>query len=348
MTLALQTAALFAQPAAAAAWAPIIPKGARIGATGHATIRVAPPSPTGDVKINRPTYDGPVGFYAQEEGLSMAEAGKRLSEQWALRPALNRLEERLRKAEPDNYVSARVIHQPDWSYTLCFKRDPEATLRKYQVNPRFKAVKAAYIEAELKTLTAPWLKRFDQQRIGTVYGIDPSGGHVSMTLPITTAEFEAIAVREGWGDVPAALRLSFATEHRVPRIDPRVAPLMRGFTSESQATTMQMERGESGRVTLDKGCLRLAGNVQAKGPLVVFHRETALGRDAQGDLATIDRRTGKATGRIGEMWSWAGPNPGTEFDGLAELKTQCGDGPFVNVGNPESDARFEARYARLK
>ena len=228
MTLALQTAALFAQPAAAAAWAPIIPKGARIGATGHATIRVAPPSPTGDVKINRPTYDGPVGFYAQEEGLSMAEAGKRLSEQWALRPALNRLEERLRKAEPDNYVSARVIHQPDWSYTLYFKRDPEATLRKYQVNPRFKAVKAAYIEAELKTLTAPWLKRFAQQRIGTVYGIDPSGGHVSMTLPITTAEFEAIAVREGWGDVPAALRLSFATEHRVPRIDPRVAPLMRG------------------------------------------------------------------------------------------------------------------------
>ena len=76
----------------------------------------------------------------------------------------------------------------------------------------------------------------------------------------------------------------------------------------------------------------------------MFHRETGIGLDAQGYLAIIDRRTGRAKGRIGEMWSWAGPNPGTQFDGLEELKAACGDGPVTNVGNPESEARFQARY----
>ncbi|MCY7280840.1 MAG: hypothetical protein LH610_08100 [Sphingomonas bacterium] len=306
----------------------------------------APPSPTGDVKSARPSYDGPVEYYAQEEGLTIDEARKRLSEQWAFQPIFERLEGRLRKAEPDNYVSARINHKPDWHYTLSFKRDPEATLRKYQVNPRFKAAKAAYTEAELKALVAPWLQRFAEERIGTGYAIDPTKGSVSISIPITAAEFRAIAVRKGWGDVPAAIHLSFAAEHHVPWFDPRVAALLRGFASENQATTLQMQRGESGRVVLDDGCLRLAGKGKQKGALVVFHRETGIGLDAQGYLAAVDRRSGKATGRIGEDMSWAAPNPGTEFDGLEHLKAACGDGPVINVGNPESTARFEARYRR--
>ena len=106
---------------------------------------------------------------------------------------------------------------------------------------------------------------------------------------------------------------------------------------------MQPEAGFSGRVILDDGCLRLATRGKSKGPLAVFHRETGIGIDEHGYLAAIDRKTGKARGRIGEMWSWAGPNPDTGFDGLEELKSACGDGPLVNVGNPESQARFKAR-----
>ena len=319
-----------------------------VGETGFATVLRAPPSPTGGVQSQRPTYNGPIEFYAQEEGLSLAEARKRISEQRAFQPIFERLQARLQKHEPDNYVSARINHQPDWSYTLFFKRDPEATLRKYQVNPRFKAAKASYTEAELKALAAPWLRRFADEGIADVYGMDPTAGTVSITIPITRAEYQAIAERRGWGEVPAPITLSFAAEHPFPRVDPRVASLLRGFASESRATTMQMEAGFSGRVILDDGCLRLAGKGQTKGPLVVFHRETGIGLDAQGYLAAIDRRTGTATGRIGEMWSWPGPNRGKEFAGLEELKAACGDGPIVNVGNPESEARFEARYARRK
>lgn len=320
------------------------PKGAVIGRNGYATIMRVPPSPTGDVKPQRPTYNGPIEWYAQEEGLTVPEARKRLSEQMGFMPIFERLQERLRRLEPDNYVSARINHKPDWHYVLFFKRDPEATLRRYSVNPRFKVAKAAMTEAELKALAAPWLARFEKAGIADVHGTDPIAGTASMTIPITRAQFDVIAAREGWGEVPAAIKLHFAADHQVPRVDPRVAPYLRGFASASRATTLQMERGEGGRVVLDNGCLRLAGNRKVKGPLVVFRRETGIGLDAQGYLAIIDRGTGKSKGRIGELWGWAGPNPDKEFDGLEELKAACGDGPIVNVGNPESEARFEARY----
>lgn len=322
------------------------PPGATVGRTGFATILRVPSSPTADVVSLRPTYNGPIEFYAQEEGLTITEARKRISEQMGFVPIFEQLQERLRRMEPDNYVSARIEHHPDWHYTLAFKRDPESTLRRYSVNPRFKAAKAAMTEAELKALAAPWLARFANAGIVDVYGIDPTAGRVSITIPITRADFDAIAARERWGGVPAPISLHFAADHQVPRVAPRVAPWLRGFASERRATILQMEAGASGRVILDNGCLRLAGPGKAKGPLVAFHRETGIGLDAAGYVATIDRRTGKATGRIGEMWSWAAPNPGTEFDGLEALKAACGDGPIVNVGNPESAARFNARYRR--
>ncbi len=325
-----------------------VPKGARVSASGFATIRVAPPSPTADVRSQRPTYNGPIEFYAQEEGLTIAEARKRMSEQMAFQPVFERLEERLRRLEPDNYVSARINHKPDWHYVLFFKRDPEATLRRYSVNPRFKVARAAYTEAELKALAAPWLERFAKAGIADVYGTDPIAGTASMTIPITLAAYREIAARNGWGEVPAAIKLHFAQDHQVPRVDPRVAPWLRGFASASRATTLQMERGEGGRVVLDNGCLRFEGKGKVKGPLVVFRRETGIGLDAQGYLAIIDRGSGKPKGRIGELWVWAGPNPDKEFDGLEELKAACGDGPVVNVGNPQSEARFEARYAKAK
>ena len=324
---------------------PVLPKGATmVGKAAHATIRKVPPSPTGDVEPQRQNYRTVSEWYAQEEGLPLEEARKRLSEQMGIQPIFERLQERLRKHEPDNYVSARLNHKPDWFYTLYFKRDPAATLRRYHVNPRFKAAKASYTEAELKALVEPWSKRFMEERIGFTYFPFPAEGRAEIMMTITAAEYRAIAARRGWGDVPAPIQLGFAKELPFPRVDPRIAPLLRGFASESQATGLQMQRGEGGWVVLDDGCLRLEVKGGKKGPLAVFHQETGIGLDAQGYLAIIDRRTGNAKGRIGETWSWAGPNPGEEFDGLEELKGACGDGPIVNVGNPESEARFKARH----
>lgn len=326
----------------------VLPEGATmIGQSTFATIRVAPPSPTGDVVSQRPTYRSQDEWYAQEAGVTIAEALKRNAEQAALRPAVERLRVRLASAEPDNYVDVKMIHRPDWGYIFYFKRDPAATLAKYSVNPRFRAAQAAFTHAELNSIVAPWAKRFGEAGILNGYGINAIESRVELSMGVTAAEYRALAKPKGWGEIPAPIMLSFAGDLPFARIDPRIAGLLRGFASESRATMMQMEAGFEGQVVLIDGCLRRKTKDGSKGPLAVFHQETGIGLDAQGYLAAIDRRTGKASGRIGEMWSWAGPNPGMRFDGLDALKAACGDGPIVNVGNPESRARFKARYARV-
>lgn len=322
-----------------------VPTGAVIGKSGFATILRAPASPTRDVVSTRPTYNGPYEWYAQENGISLTESKKRNGEFLAFRPTLDRLVERLRTHEPDNFVSVRMNHQPDWSYTLFFKRDPEATLRRYSVNPRVRAAKADFTEAELKALADPWVRRFGEAGIMGAFSIDTIGGKVSIMMQITEPEYRTMALANNWGTLPGPLQLSFARAPDVPRVNPGVAHYLRGFASASRSTGLQMEAGFEGRVVLQDGCLRMAvpGKPRSKGPLAVFRRETGIGLDDQGYLAIVDRATGKVKGRIGEMWSWAGPNPDKEFDGLEQLKAACGDGPVVNVGNPESKARFEAR-----
>ena len=79
----------------------------------------------------------------------------------------------------------------------------------------------------------------------------------------------------------------------------------------------------------------------------MFHKETGIGLDADGYLALIDRRTGKPTGRVGEMFAWGAPNPsGEEMPEVIALRARCGTGPVVNVGHPESKAAFDRRYSR--
>ena len=230
-TLALLMTAPLGQSIFAAVPAPIIPKGATVGTSGHATIRVAPPSPTGDVKSRRPTYRTVSEWYAQENGLSLAAARTRMAGQQALQPVFERLRHRLSQAEPNNYVDARLVHQPDWGYVLYFKRDPEATLRKYSVNPRFKGAGASYTRAELEKLLAPWARRFAEANILGFYTANGIESRVEMSIAVTAQEYHALAKAKGWGEVPAPIKLNFPGDLPFPRVDPRIANLLRGFAS---------------------------------------------------------------------------------------------------------------------
>ncbi|HXG80377.1 MAG TPA: hypothetical protein VNJ05_01100, partial [Sphingomicrobium sp.] len=164
-------------------------------------------------------------------------------------------------------------------------------------------------------------------------------------LSVTEDEYREIAAKEGWGPVPEAIKLGFVRALAIPAVDPKVAPFLRHFASERRATVFQLEALGTGRIILRDGCLRLADN--GKELLVMFHKETGIGLDDQGYLALIDRRTGKPTGRIGEMFAWGAPNAANEdMPEVIELRARCGTGPLVNVGNPESKAAFDLRYSR--
>ena len=270
-----------------------------------------------------------------------AETRAAIARQQALLGEFSQLQAKLRIDEKGNYTDARIVHEPDWAYLLFFKNEPQRTLAKYTKNPRFKAAQGRYTQEELHALVAPWAKRFEAEKIVAGYSLDATYGVAEMMMSVSAAEYRAIAARNGWGAPPDAIKLGFSRDLVIPAIDPRAAPLLRGFAYERRATVMQLEAGFSGRIILDDGCLRLESKT---GLLVVFHQETGVGFDADGQLSLINRITGKASGRIGEMLSWAGPNGGTDLIGIDDLKARCGEGPVFNVGNPESKAVFDARY----
>lgn len=316
----------------------LVATGARIEPSGFATVEHAPPVPYPDEPPPPESWPGEERWYAQTHGLSAAEVRRRQREQQALRPEFERLIALLRVREAGNFTAPRVVHKPDWAYVLYFKRDPERTLAKYASHPRIKAAFARYSHEQLTSLAGPWVDRFVAHKLAVGWGGDASYGVAEIMMNVTEEEYQAVAEREGWGPVPDGVVLRFSRPLGHPGVEDRAKPFVRIFAQNSRATTMQPEAGFSGRITMRDGCL-YSGKA-----LAYFHRETGIGIDEQGYLALTDRRTGKSKGRIGEWFSWAGPNRISEdMPMVRELRRRCGNAPIDNVGNPESTAQFRLR-----
>ena len=333
--------AVMTSATSAASQAPVrfVPTGATIEASGFATIERAPPVPYPDQpppSENRPHSEA--AWYARDLGISIEEAEQRQQEQQALRPEFERLITLLREKEPGNFTAPRIVHKPDWAYVLYFKREPDRTLAKYASDPRFKAALARYSQEELEAIARPWVDRFVAHKLAGGWGSDATYGTAEIMMSVTEDEYRAIAEREGWGPVPDALVLRFSAPLDHPSVEERAKPFIRIFAQNRRSTTMQLEAGLSGRITMRDGCL-YSGDA-----LAYFHRETGIGIDEQGYVALTDRRTGKSKGRIGEWFSWAGPNSISEdMPMVRELRERCGNAPIANVGNPESSAEFRVR-----
>ena len=338
VSVAMGAAAACAATAAIAAPA-FVPTEAKIEPSGFATIDRAPPVPYPDEPPpaeNRPHSEA--AWYARDLGISVEEAERRQREQQALRPEFERLIALLRLREAGNFTAPRIVHKPDWAYLLFFKRDPERTLAKYSSHPRIRAALARYSEEELEALARPWVNRFVAHKLAGGWGSDATYGVAEIMMNVTEDEYRAIAAREGWGPLPDAVVLRFSGPLDHPGVEPRARPFVRIFAQNRRNTTMQPEAGISGRITMRDGCL-YSGKA-----LAYFHRETGIGVDEQGYLALTDRRTGKSKGRIGEWFSWAGPNQISEdMPMVRELRQRCGNAPIDNVGNPESAAQFRVR-----
>jgi hypothetical protein len=320
------------------------PTGARIEPSGFASVERAPPRRYSDAPPpaeDRPTSEA--GWYARSLGISEAEATRRKREQNALRPELERLTTLLRQREAGNFTALRVIHQPDWAYEFYFKRDPQSTLARYTVNPRFRAALARYTREELEALIKPWTERFTRHRLTGGWGLDDTRGRAEIMMDVTEEEYREVAAREGWGALPDTIDLRFSSPVRHPAVEEAARPFVRLLAQNNRGTGIQLTAGTIARIVLRDGCLIVGG---ATGPyqLAYFHRETGIGVDADGYLVLKDRMTGENRGRIGEWFSWAGPNAVDETSPMVkELRTRCGSAPLLNVGNPSSAYQFRVR-----
>ena len=291
-----------------------------------------------------PTGSGKT-IYAEIAGVSNAEAEKRLKEQAAARPEFERLTRTLRAKERGNYTDAELIHRPDWAYLIYFKRDPAQTLAKYTSNPRFQARSAPYTEAELVRLTKPWIDRLEAERLTTGYAMNVRQGRADIDMLVSEEEFAAIAQRHGWEQPPGIINLKFDAAPTGPAVDPAVAPRIRIFPQSDRNLGMTNQAALGGRIILNDGCFQVIGHDGSK-MLAYFAREVGVGVDGSGYLS-LYRRTDERRhlGRVGEMFTWAGPIPIDESAPMVrELRAQCGNAPLMHVGIPDSTALFNARY----
>lgn len=326
---------------------PALPTGAAtVGTTTFATVLDAPADEEAvageraarQASLNRRTWHG------QKQGLTEEQARLARAEQGRLMLDFGTVRNRLRSEQPDNFVGAMLRHDPSWAYVFFFKRDPEATLRRYTSQPKFEAALSRFGEADRARLIEPWNTRWQAEGIPFGYGLDAVYPTMDVQLGIGAADYRALATARGWGAPPDPIQLKFSAEPVRPAIDPRVRTLLRGFAHERYATLMQLEALGTGKLVLNDGCLRLEA-AKGPGPTVVFHFETGIGIDDKGYLALIDRMTGTVRARVGERLAWGAPNaiPERYMVGLEQLRAAC-PGELINIGNPESHAVFRARY----
>ena len=273
---------------------------------------------------------------------------RRIAAQQAIVPEFEKLQAQLRAREADNYTDARLIHDPDWAYVLYFKRSPELDARQIYVQSEVQGRAGALFALRARSADQAVDRPFHRRRkIARRRGHrrDPRRRRDDARRDRGGISRAGGAKALGAG-VDDAIKLTFADELSGPQVDLRVRRFVRAFASEPHATVFQLEALGTGRVIMRDGCLRLVA-FDGRESLAYFHRETGIGLDDAGYLALIDRRTGKPSGRVGEMFAWGAPNAVPKDDpAVAMLKARCGDLPVSNIGNPESKAVFDARYGR--
>ncbi len=326
---------------------PVLPTGASMIVTStFATVLDAPPDQAAIAaqRAEREARSMRRTWYGKEQGLSVKEGARAQAEQGRLALEFGTLRNRLPQLEPGNYVDSMLRHEPAWAYVFFFRRDPEATLRRYTRQPKFKAELAKYSAEDRERLIAPWMKRWAAEGIPLTTAFDAVHPTMDVQLGISEADYRALAVARGWGNPPEPIRLKFTPSAIRPAVDPAIAHLIRGFANEERATLLQLEALGVGTLRLRDGCLMIAQEGQPE-MVAVFHYETGIGLDAQGYLALIDRMTGKPSARIGEQLAWGRPNaiPEKGMVGLEALRAAC-PGELINIGNPESLAAFRAQY----
>ena len=202
--------------------------------------------------------------------------------------------------------------------------------------------------ADAGALGELWLARLQELDVVDGYGrqgkgeSDPISG---FDLRMTAEDFDAWVAKNGW-QVPPHLGWSFVPSLTHPRVSEAAAPGIRIWPASEARTGLQHEAADSGRIVLRDGCFYLqplgaAGDEK----LAWFHAETGLDRDGEGYYVLVNRVSGEVQGRLGEMFTWAAPNPIMPGGpSMEQFRAACGEGEIATVGNPTAESRMASRY----
>ncbi|APE28940.1 hypothetical protein BMF35_a2111 [Aurantiacibacter gangjinensis] len=202
--------------------------------------------------------------------------------------------------------------------------------------------------ANAKAIGELWLSRLEALDVVDGYGLagkDDNSAIAGFDLRMTPDEFDEAVARNDW-DVPPHLRWSFSPPLVAPRVSEAARTAIRIWPASTQRTGLQNQAADGGRIILRDGCFFL----QREGgdgteSLAWFHAETGIDMDEEGYLILVNRMTGETMGRLGEMFTWAAPNPILPGGpSRMEFRAACGDAPVAMVGNPAAQSKMESTY----
>ncbi len=324
------------------------PQGARIEASGFATILRAPPAPyepperepvgweaplpEGDVRL--PSDDVEILQYRSERGIPLAQARAEIMQLRADGPEARAVEARARAAEPGNFIQLGIQRSPVAAWKFAFKRDPEQSLRRYTSNPRFVAESLPYTLAEAERLWALWWPRLEPY---AAYGSRGPEG-ISIGMKIAEEEFRSLGQFRDF-DPPAGVKLQFPRDPQLPPVTADASPYVRIFPRQRYFPGIVLvgNARNDARITLRDGCLYFGDR------LLRVNRTMGLFLDAQGYLALRDRADPTLPHvRIGEIVTGGGgySEPLGEAD-RALIASHCGDRPVVDLYQPRSKVNWE-------
>ena len=335
--IVLFTLTLTAVAAAAQSASPLVPRGATIGADGYATILQVPPAPFTPRVPGAPVPPSAEEIAGQEQFRRVAEF------QNAIRDEVDALHEKIRRAEKGNFVDLYFENEGEPHVVFRFLRDPEATLRKYTRDPRFRAATARYSMAELAAAMDFMMETFRDDRIVMGGGYGNKQNRATVEIAVTEEQFRELVKRKGV-TIPEAVELEFHARAPASAINeplPRhIAPLVRVFARDDRPIGAVNSINSYAKLVLQDGCFRSPDNGNAH---VLFPLGAQLFVDGEGYLAYGTREV-PGYARVGEEIVFEGSIAEVTAPELVRpIHAACGEGKVIKVNSMRSAAAERAQ-----
>jgi hypothetical protein len=291
--------------------------------------------------------DDRIDHYAREHGISLEEAGRRLRLMNEVHAELPRLQQLFERHEKGNYANLWMEHTPTFRVVVAFKKDAEATLRRYTSNPAFVARQVRYSMEELEAARSD--AEAQLSKIGAPMGMsdaDEVGNEVDIVMLIEQPEVDKL-LASGKLRLHPAVKVTGPKPLPYPAVSDEAARMVKIFPQRKYRTIGGTRELGYGTIVLRDGCLRF-DRPGDDDPFVLFTAEVELGVDEKGRLAFINRETGKARVLVGEPLALSGGAGGnvTDPEIVGPINAACGPGKVAYSGFFESRAAFEGRNPR--